>query len=228
MQDFYDLLISEGRKSDYVFRGFFRPAYRAHEVRVLAEAVFHEAFQLGVGHAVRDHVDNAAELHFKVYVMAWQFSQTPSGSNQTIRVNISSSSRPAARPLPLLSFDDLLIPEGRKTLNQHDTKDIPAHQAEHADLNLRPKAEIKSRRVALLMKESIYKQLKGKARSQARSVNDLVNALVEAYLSQGGNNHEETNRNHCRDDSVFERSVIRRRKFIHRKIRGRIKGRSNS
>ena len=69
-------------------------------------------------------------------------------------------------------------------LNQHDTKDIPAHQAKHADLNLRPKAEIKSRRVALLMKESIYKQLKGRARSQARSVNDLVNALVEAYLSQ--------------------------------------------
>ncbi|MBQ3376811.1 MAG: hypothetical protein IJG62_00920, partial [Synergistaceae bacterium] len=41
-----------------------------------------------------------------------------------------------------------------------------------------------SKRVALLMKESIYNRLKGRAKQQARSVNDLVNALVEAYLSQ--------------------------------------------
>ncbi|MBQ4418880.1 MAG: hypothetical protein II870_04520 [Synergistaceae bacterium] len=67
---------------------------------------------------------------------------------------------------------------------QPEVNDTPAHHNEQANLNLRPKPEVKSKRVALLMKESIYKQLKGRASLQARSVNDLVNALVEAYLSQ--------------------------------------------
>jgi len=68
-------------------------------------------------------------------------------------------------------------------VSQHE-QDTPAHHNEQANLNLRPKPEVKSKRVALLMKGSIYKQLKGRAAQQARSVNDLVNALVEAYLSQ--------------------------------------------
>jgi len=68
-------------------------------------------------------------------------------------------------------------------VSQHE-QDTPAHHNEQANLNLRPKPEVKSKRVALLMKGSIYKQLKGRAAQQARSVNDLMNALVEAYLSQ--------------------------------------------
>lgn len=68
-------------------------------------------------------------------------------------------------------------------VSQHK-QDTPAHHNEQANLNLRPKPEVKSKRVALLMKGSIYKQLKSRAAQQARSVNDLVNALVEAYLSQ--------------------------------------------
>lgn len=65
-----------------------------------------------------------------------------------------------------------------------EVNDTPAHHNEQANLNLRPKPETKSKRVALLMKESVYNKLKGRAKQQARSVNDLVNALVEAYLSQ--------------------------------------------
>ncbi|MBR0097035.1 MAG: hypothetical protein IJP88_07625, partial [Synergistaceae bacterium] len=67
---------------------------------------------------------------------------------------------------------------------QPEVNNTPAHHNEQANLNLRPKPEVKSKRVALLMKESIYNRLKSRAKQQARSVNDLVNALVEAYLSQ--------------------------------------------
>ncbi|MBQ3377129.1 MAG: hypothetical protein IJG62_02545 [Synergistaceae bacterium] len=67
---------------------------------------------------------------------------------------------------------------------QLEVNNKTAHQSAQADLILPAKPETKSKRVVLLMKPSVYDKLKTKAYSQRRSINNVVNALCELYISQ--------------------------------------------
>ncbi len=45
------------------------------------------------------------------------------------------------------------------------------------------KAESKTRRVQVLMKPSLYKQLQAKAKQQGDTMNNLINRVLEAYAN---------------------------------------------
>lgn len=45
------------------------------------------------------------------------------------------------------------------------------------------KPEAKSRRVQVLMKPSLYKQLQAKAKQQGDTMNNLINRVLEAYAN---------------------------------------------
>jgi len=95
---------------------------------------------------------------------------------------VSNTGKPEA-----VSQNDEAKPDAQTQL---EVNDKPAHQNASSTYNLslklepRKKSETKTRRVQAVFKPSTYERLAALAKRNDYSINDLLNKLVEAYLSQ--------------------------------------------
>lgn len=63
---------------------------------------------------------------------------------------------------------------------KEEAKDSPA--ADTVTLKIKPKKELRDRRVQIMLKPSVHDQFKVKAKTLGLSVNELINQLVEGFL----------------------------------------------